>query len=159
MAERRVVRSLDVRSVARTAFALSLCLWGIAFVGFIALYILGLASGGLGGVEGFIASLGFTDFRLSILPFLVVFVVVAFVVSAFVGIAAGLMASLYNAVVPLIGGVEVVVDGRAQATAVVVEPPPVAPTQPPPSPPPIVTPPPPESRNWTHDVPDPTPGS
>lgn len=70
MSERRIVTSIDVRSVFRVTFALSLAVWGIIFVGVVALYLLGLVSGGLGGIEGFIASLGFTGFRLSILPFL-----------------------------------------------------------------------------------------
>ena len=178
MTERRVVRSLDVRTVVRACFAISLCLWGIAFVGFVALYLLGLVSGGLGGVEGFIASLGFTDFRLSILPFLVVFVVVAGVASALAGIGAGLIAYLYNAVFPLTGGVEIVVDERKAARPTPVfeapAPTPVTP-QPSPSPPPVQPPPAPvhlpppptpapepsDARHWPHDVPGgtPTPGT
>jgi hypothetical protein len=112
--ERRVVRTVDVRSAARVAFGISLSIWGIAFVGLVSLYILGLVSGGLGGVEGFIASLGFTGFRLSILPFLAIFIVGAVVASAVVGVAAGVLAHLYNSLYPLIGGVEIVVEERTE---------------------------------------------
>ena len=105
--ERRIVRSIEVRSAVRMAFALSACFWAIVLVGLLALYLLGLVSGGLGGVEGFIASLGFTGFRLSILPFALAFVVLALLASAVVGLAAGVTALLYNHLHPLIGGVEV----------------------------------------------------
>lgn len=129
MSERRVVRSLNVRSVVRVAFVLSVCVWGIAFVGLVALYLLGLVSGGLGGVEGFIASLGFTDFRLSMITFLAVFVVAAAVASAVFAVLSGVLAHLYNAVFPLVGGVEVTIDDRAaRPEPVRVEPSP-APTQ------------------------------
>jgi hypothetical protein len=104
---RRVVRTVDVGSVVRVAFALTLSLWGVAFVGLIALYLLGLVSGGLGGVEGFIASLGFTGFRLSIVPFLGAFVLVSVFASAVVAALAALLAVLYNAVTPIVGGVAV----------------------------------------------------
>jgi hypothetical protein len=89
------------------AFALSACFWAIVLVGFIALYLLGLVSGGLGGVEGFIASLGFTGFRFSILPFVLVFVVLAVLLSAVVGLIAGVAALLYNHLHPIVGGLEV----------------------------------------------------
>lgn len=106
MSQRRVVRSIGVRSVARVVFGISLSVWGIALVGLVALYILGLVSGGLGGVEGFIASLGFTDFRLSILPFIGAFVVVGVIASALAAIVAGLLAHLYNVLHPITGGVD-----------------------------------------------------
>ena len=106
MSERRVVRRIVIGTVARAVFAISLCVWGIAFVGVVALYILGLVSGGLGGVEGFVASLGFTGFRLSILPFLGVFIVVAVLASATAAVLAALLAHLYNSLYPLVGGVE-----------------------------------------------------
>jgi hypothetical protein len=112
LTERRVVRAVNVPTVVRVAFALTLCVWGIAFVGLVALYILGLVSGGLGGVEGFIASLGFTDFRLSILPFLAVFILAAVVASAVVAVAAGVLCFLYNALFPLVGGVELALEER-----------------------------------------------
>jgi hypothetical protein len=108
LAERRIVRSVNVRSAARTGFALAAALWAIAFVGLVALYLLGLVSGGLGGVEGFIASLGFAGFRLNILPFLALFLVVASLASLLVAIVCGLCAVLYNAISPLVGGLEVV---------------------------------------------------
>lgn len=114
MSERRVVRSLDIGSVVRVAFGLSLSVWGIAFVGLIALYILGLVSGGLGGVEGFIASLGFTGFRLSILPFLGVFIVAAAIGSALVAVVAGVLAYLYNALYPLVGGITFTADEQVE---------------------------------------------
>ena len=60
----------------RVTFVVTLWIFAIVLVGMVALYLLGLVSGGLGGVEGFIASLGFTGFRFTILPFLLVFVVV-----------------------------------------------------------------------------------
>lgn len=109
---RREVVFVDVRSVARVGFAVSLALWGIVLVGVVALYLLGLVSGGLGGVEGFIASLGFTGFRFSILPFLLAFVVVGALASAAAAVGAGLVAHLYNAVRPLVGGVELVGPSR-----------------------------------------------
>jgi len=112
MTERRVVRAVSVPTAVRVAFALTLCVCGIAFVGIVALYILGLVSGGLGGVEGFIASLGFTDFRLSILPFLAVFILAAVVASAAVAVAAGVLCSLYNALFPLVGGIELALEER-----------------------------------------------
>jgi hypothetical protein len=130
MSQHRVVRSVGVRSVARVAFGLSLCVWAIGLIGLVALYILGLVSGGLGGVEGFIASLGFTDFRLSILPFIGVYIVIAGIASAVTAVVMGLLAHLYNALYPLVGGVDVStedVPSRSQ--------PQVRPQPPPPRPP------------------------
>jgi hypothetical protein len=124
VAERRVVRRIVVRTVSRVAFAASLCVWGIAFVGLVALYVLGLVSGGLGGVEGFIASLGFTGFRLSILPFLGVFIVVAVLASATAAVLAALLAHLYNSLYPLVGGVEFAMDEARPSTVRRVQPPP-----------------------------------
>jgi hypothetical protein len=71
------------------------------------LYLVGLVSGGLGGVEGFIASLGFTGFRFTILPFIVAFLVIAVLASAVSGLMAGIIALLYNHVQPLVGGIAV----------------------------------------------------
>ncbi len=136
MTEHRVVRSVDVRSVVRVAFGLSLSVWGIAFVGLIALYVLGLVSGGLGGVEGFIASLGFTGFRLSILPFLGVFIVAAAVASALLAVVAGVLAYLYNALYPLLGGITYTTEDRSVPRAPAVRTPqPQVPAPPPPGPP------------------------
>jgi hypothetical protein len=106
------VRGINVRSAVRVVFGLSICFWLIVFVGLVALYILGLVSGGLGGVEGLIASLGFTGFRFAIVPFLLVFVVVAILLSALVGLLAGVSALLYNHLHPLIGGLEVDIRDR-----------------------------------------------
>jgi len=105
--ERRVVETLDLRSVVRIAVAISLALWAIAVVAIVALYILGLVSGGLGGVEGLIASFGFTGFRFTILPFLVAIVAVALLFSILIGGVAAIVVLLYNALVPILGGVEV----------------------------------------------------
>jgi hypothetical protein len=112
VATRREIRSIDPRSTIRVVFALSLCLWAIVLVGLVALYLLGLVSGGLGGVEGFIASLGFTGFRFTILPFLVALMAVALLASVLLAIVAGVVVLLYNALQPLIGGVEVHSSGR-----------------------------------------------
>lgn len=150
MTKRVVVRSVAVRSAFRVGVALSLAVWAIGFVGFVALYLLGLVSGGLGGVEGFIASLGFTGFRLSILPFLVVFVVVAGLASAVTGIVAGILAHLFNAVVPIVGGVDVVVDERLTATR---EQAPAPPVQRPLAQPQEVV----QPSQWPHNVPRPPP--
>src|SRR5437899_12751009 len=73
---RLVIDTLDLRSTVRMTVAVTLALWAIVFVGLIALYLLGLVSGGLGGVEGFIASIGFSGFRFTIIPFIVAFIVV-----------------------------------------------------------------------------------
>lgn len=110
MTERRVVRAVNVQTGVRMAFAITLSVWAIGFVLLIALYILGLVSGGLGGVEGFIASLGFTGFRLAILPFLGAYILVAGIASAVVAVVAGILCILYNSLYPIIGGVELVLD-------------------------------------------------
>jgi transmembrane protein DUF3566 len=107
---KRTITAVDVRSVVRSTFALSVALWAIVGVGVIALYLLGLVSGGLGGIEGFIASVGFTGFRLSIFPFLAVFVVIAGLASAAVAILVGLLSYLYNLLLPIVGGVQVGVE-------------------------------------------------
>lgn len=107
MSSRREVRSVVVASVVRVAVAISLSIFAIVLVGLVALYLLGLVSGGLGGVEGFIASLGFTGFRFTILPFIVAFVVLGVLGSAVVGLLAGVVALLYNHVQPIVGGIVV----------------------------------------------------
>lgn len=108
MSARREVRSVVVSSVVRVAVAISLSIFAIFLVGLVALYLLGLVSGGLGGVEGFIASLGFTGFRFTILPFILAFIVLGILGSAVVGLLAGVVALLYNHVQPLVGGIVVV---------------------------------------------------
>jgi hypothetical protein len=103
---RRVVETVDLRSTVRVVIAVSLALWAIALVTIVALYVLGLVSGGLGGAEGLVASFGFTGFRLSILPFLVGFVALAVAASVMLGALAAVIVLLYNALAPIIGGVE-----------------------------------------------------
>jgi hypothetical protein len=107
LSTKREIRSIDVGSVVRMTFVLTLCVFAIALVGLVALYLLGLVSGGLGGVEGFIASLGFSGFRFTILPFVLAFVVVAALASAVAALLAAVVALLYNHVQPLVGGVVV----------------------------------------------------
>jgi transmembrane protein DUF3566 len=103
--ERREIRSVVVGSVVRVTFAVAISLFAIVLVGLVALYLLGLVSGGLGGVEGFIASLGFTGFRFTILPFILAFVLLAALASAVLSLVAGVLALLYNHVQPIVGGV------------------------------------------------------
>ena len=112
MSDRRVIRSIDIGSAIRVVFVLSVSVWAIILVGVVALYVLGLVSGGLGGVEGMIASLGFTGFRFTILPFILAFVVVALLASAITSLVAGIVALLYNHVTPLVGGISVHVRER-----------------------------------------------
>lgn len=102
------MRSVVVSTVVRVTVAISLSIFAIVLVGLVALYLLGLVSGGLGGVEGFIASLGFTGFRFTILPFVLAFVVLGVLGSAVIGLLAGVVALLYNHVQPLVGGIVVV---------------------------------------------------
>lgn len=89
----------------KVTFFLTLCLFAIALVGLVALYLLGLVSGGLGGVEGFIASLGFTAFRFTIVPFILAFVVFAALASAVLALLVAVLTLLYNHIQPLVGGV------------------------------------------------------
>ncbi len=107
MSTRREIRSVDVGSVFKVTFVLTLCLFAIALVGLVALYLLGLVSGGLGGVEGFIASLGFSGFRFTILPFVLAFVLVGALTAAVMALVAAVLTLLYNHVQPLVGGVVV----------------------------------------------------
>ena len=104
---RRVVETLDLPSVVRMTVAVCLALWGIAFVTILALYVLGLVSGGLGGAEGLIASFGFSGFRFTLLPFVVAFLALALLFSVVVGGVAAIVCLVYNALVPIFGGVEV----------------------------------------------------
>lgn len=110
--ERRVVRQVEVSSVARVAFGLGLALSGVILVGLVALYLLGVASGGVTGVERFFESLGYEGFKLNVFAVLSIFIVVA---ALCVGLLTGLMAALavlYNALSDLIGGVEVTTRDR-----------------------------------------------
>lgn len=105
MSTKREIRSFDVGSVFKVTFVVTLCVCAIVLVGLVALYLLGLVSGGLGGVEGFIASLGFTGFRFTILPFVLAFIVVGALAAAVVALLAAVFALLYNHVQPLVGGI------------------------------------------------------
>lgn len=109
---KREITRVDVGSIVRVAVVLSVAVWGIVLVGLIALYLLGLVSGGLGGVEGLIASLGFTGFRFAILPFALAFVVVAILASVVGGLLIGVVGLLYNHVAPLVGGIKVATRDR-----------------------------------------------
>jgi hypothetical protein len=110
--ERRVVREVRVRSVFRVAFWLSLSLWGIAGVGLVALYIVGAAAGGLGGFRGLMASLGLTGIWVNPLAFLPVFAVISVAFSVAGAASTAVVAMLYNALTPLVGGVEIVERAR-----------------------------------------------
>ncbi len=107
MSDKRVIRSIGIGSVVRVVFVLSVSVWAIVLVGLVALYLLGQVSGGLGGVEGLIASLGFTGFRFTILPFILAFIVLAMLMSAVTALIGGIVALLYNHVTPIAGGISV----------------------------------------------------
>jgi hypothetical protein len=107
LSTRREIRSVDIGSIVRVTFMVALCVFAIVLVGVVALYLLGLVSGGLGGVEGFIASLGFTGFRFTILPFVLAFIVVGALASAVTALLAAIVGLLYNHVQPLVGGIVV----------------------------------------------------
>lgn len=98
--------AVNVRSATRMSFALSLCLWAVVGVGLVALYVVGAVGGGVGGFRGFLASLGLTGAWSNPVTFIPVFAVVAVVGSMVAAGAGALVAVLYNALVPLVGGVE-----------------------------------------------------
>src|SRR5687768_10323602 len=109
--ERRVVRQVNIVSVARIAFALSVTMLAVIGVGLFALYSMAKVSGALESVEGFLASFGLSDssgYELSFLKFLPGFVLVALVLSVVATAIATAAAALYNAVADVVGGVEVV---------------------------------------------------
>lgn len=103
---RRIVLEVGVASVVRVAFWLSLCLWAVVGVGLLALYGVGAVAGGLGGFRGFMASLGFTGVWVSPIAFVPVFSAFAFLGSALTAAVAGVGALLFNALTPLVGGIE-----------------------------------------------------
>jgi hypothetical protein len=105
--ERRVVRQIDVASAARLAFALSVTLAAILLVGLTALYLLGLASGAVGSVESFVASLGWDDFRLRFFALMPLFMLLAAMAGGFCAVMAAVLAILYNTLSDIIGGVEI----------------------------------------------------
>jgi hypothetical protein len=106
--ERRIVREVRVSSVVRIVFWLSLSLWAVAGVGLIALYIVGAAAGGLGGFRGFMGSLGLTGLWVSPVTFVPLFGVTGAAASAAAAACSAVVALLYNALSPLVGGVEIV---------------------------------------------------
>ena len=106
--ERRRVVAVNVRSAARMGFALSLCLWAVAGVGLLALYGVGAVGGGVGGFRGFLASLGLTGIWSNPVTFVPVFAVVSVAASVVAGVLTLVVAMLYNALVPIVGGVEIV---------------------------------------------------
>jgi hypothetical protein len=110
--EQRVVREVRIRSVVRMVFWLSICLWAVGGVGLVALYIVGAAAGGLGGFRGLMASLGLTGVWVNPLTFIPVFSTAAAVASAVAAAAGALVAVLYNALSPLVGGLEIVARDR-----------------------------------------------
>jgi hypothetical protein len=107
-AEYRVVREVRIKSVVRIVFWLTLSLWAVVGVGLIALYIVGAAAGGLGGFRGFMASLGLTGLWVNPVTFIPVFGVAATLASMVAAAFGALVGLLYNALAPLVGGVEIV---------------------------------------------------
>src|SRR5437899_3148919 len=110
--ERRVVREVRVASVVRIVFWLSLSLWAVGGVGLVALYVVGAAAGGLGGFRGFMGSLGLTGLWVSPVTFVPLFSVVAAAASAVAAASSAVVVLLYNALSPLVGGVEIVSRSR-----------------------------------------------
>ena len=110
--EQRVVREVDVASVMRIVFWLSLCLWAVLGVGLIALYLVGAAAGGLGGFRGFMASLGLTGAWVNPITFVPIFAIAAGIGSVAVAMFGGLVGLLYNALAPLVGGVQITARDR-----------------------------------------------
>jgi hypothetical protein len=105
--EHRVVREVHVGSLARIVFWISLSLWAVAGVGLIALYLVGAAAGGLGGFRGFMASLGLTGAWVNPLTFIPIFSITAGIGSVVAALAGALVGLLYNALSPLVGGLEI----------------------------------------------------
>jgi hypothetical protein len=102
------VREVRIRSIVRIVFWLTLCLWAVGGVGLVALYIVGAAAGGLGGFRGFMASLGLTGLWVNPLTFVPIFSVIAAMASVVSAACGALVGLLYNALSPLVGGVEIV---------------------------------------------------
>ncbi|HVE92668.1 MAG TPA: DUF3566 domain-containing protein [Actinomycetota bacterium] len=113
LAERRVLRNIQPMSAAKVALALGLTLAAIGLVGFIALFLLGAASGALRSVEQFIISMGAEpNYRLGFLDFLVPYLIVSMVLTGLLTLLAALSALLYNILADVVGGIEVVVRER-----------------------------------------------
>lgn len=105
-AGRRTIVEVGVTSVVRVAFSLSLSLWAVAGVGLLALYGIGAVAGGLGGFRGFVSTIGLGGVWVNPIVFVVVFAAAAVLGSAVAAALAGLGAMLFNALTPLVGGVE-----------------------------------------------------
>jgi hypothetical protein len=103
-----VVREVRIVSIVRIVFWLSLALWAVLGVGLLALYIVGAAAGGLGGFRGFMTSLGLSGLWLNPLTFVPIFSIFAGIGSVVAAAAGALVGLLYNALSPLVGGVEIV---------------------------------------------------
>lgn len=106
--DRKIVREIRIRSLVPIVFWLSICLWAVGGIGVVALYVVGAAAGGLGGFHGFMASLGLTGVWDNPITFIPVFALVAAIASTVAAAAGALVGLLYNALSPLVGGVEIV---------------------------------------------------
>jgi hypothetical protein len=106
------VHEVRIVSIVRIVFWVSLALWAVLGVGLLALYIVGAAAGGLGGFRGFMTSLGLSGLWLNPLTFVPIFSIAAGVGSAVAASVGALVGLLYNALSPLVGGVEIVSRGR-----------------------------------------------
>ena len=104
---KRVVREVNVWSVIRVVFWMSLCVWAVGGVGLIALYLVGAVAGGLGGFRGFMASLGLTGAWVNPLTFVPIFSIAAGAGSVAAAASGALVGLLYNALAPLVGGLEI----------------------------------------------------
>jgi hypothetical protein len=102
------VREIRIISIVRVVFWVSLALWAVLGVGLLALYVVGAAAGGLGGFRGFMTSLGLSGLWQNPLTFVPIFSIAAGIGSAVAAAAGALVGLLYNAISPLVGGVEVV---------------------------------------------------
>ena len=102
------MREIRIRSIVRLVFWLTLSLWAVAGIGLTALYVVGAVAGGLGGFRGFMASLGLTGLWVNPLMFVPVFGVMAAGASVVAAACGALVGLLYNALSPLVGGVEIV---------------------------------------------------
>ena len=103
-----IIREVRIVSVVRVVFWLSLSLWAVLGIGLIALYVVGAAAGGLGGFRGFMTSLGLTGLWQNPLTFVPIFSIAAGIGSVVAAAVGALVGLLYNALSPLVGGVEIV---------------------------------------------------
>ena len=101
------IRHLDPWSVARVSILFYLALFGVLLVAGIVLWLAAAVTGVLGNVENFLEDAGFDGFR-----FLPGQLLVACTVAGLVLVVAGtlanlLLATLYNAVAEIIGGIRI----------------------------------------------------